>query len=115
MNYILLILAAILIWTMFWLPRQRAKRAVPSLIKVFRDHNAVGRDNAKTIDELGLKFNIPKGVIGKTFRPPDDRLIALQSLMKTHVVQRTNEGKFYLSEDIAVAHTKGNRSKKERQ
>ena len=99
MSYIPIILAGILMWTMFLRPRWRAKNAMPSIIQVFRDHSAVGRDNAKTIDELGFMFNIPKSTIVRMFRPPDHRLMALVSLIKATVVQSTEEGKFYLPEE----------------
>ena len=87
-------------WTMFLRPRWRAKNAMPSIIQVFRDHNAVGRGNAKTIDELGFMVNIPKSTIVRMFRPPDHRLMALLALIKATVVQKTEEGKFYLSDEI---------------
>jgi len=80
-------------------PRQRAKKAMPSIVQVFRDHSAVGRDNAKTIAELGLVFNISKSTIVRMFRPPDHRLMALASLITADVVQTTEEGKYYLSEE----------------
>jgi len=73
---------------------------MPSIVQVFRDHNAVGRDDAKTIDELGFMSNIPKSMIARMFRPPDYRLMALLALLKATVVQRTEEGKFYISEEI---------------
>ncbi len=90
-------------WIMVLRPRWRAKNAMPSIIQVFRDHSAVGRDNAKTIDELGFILNIPKSTIARMFRAPDYRLMALQSLIKATVVQRTEEGKFYLSEENPAA------------
>ena len=103
MGYVFIILALILIWTTFLRPRWRAKKAMPSIVQVFRDHNAVGRDNAKTIDELGFMSNIPKSMIARMFRPPDYRLMALLALLKATVVQRTEEGKFYLSEEEPAA------------
>ena len=99
MAYVFIVLAGIFIWIMFLRPRWRAKNAMPSIVQVFRDHNAVGRDDAKTIDELGFMLNIPKGTIARTFRAPDYRLMALQSLLKATVVQSTEEGKFYFSEE----------------
>ena len=99
MSYVLIVLAGILIWTTFLRPRWRAKNAMPSIIQVLRDHNAVGLHNAKTIDEMGFEFKTPKSTIGRMFRAPDYRLMALQSLIKATVVQMTEEGKLYLSEE----------------
>jgi len=80
---------------------------MPSIIQAFRDHDAIARDNAKTLHELGLEFDIPKSTIARMFRAPDPRFLALQSLMKANVVQRTEEGKFYLVEaDATDANTK---------
>lgn len=84
-------------------PRRRAKQAIPSIIQVFRDHNAVGLRNAKTIDELGFEFKTPKSTIERMFRAPDYRLTVLQSLIKATVVQMTEEGKLYLSEENLAA------------
>jgi len=79
--YVFIVLAGIFVWIMFLRPRWRAKNAMPSIVQVFRDHNAVGRDDAKTIDELGFMSNIPKSMIARMFRPPDYRLMALLALL----------------------------------
>jgi hypothetical protein len=68
---------------------------MPSIIQVFREHSAVGRDNAQTLDELGLEFKTPR-----MFHQPDYRLTALAFLVKANVVQRTEQGKFYISEEL---------------
>ena len=99
MGYVFIVLAGILMWTMILHPKWRAKNAMPSIIQVFRDHSAIGKDNAKTIDELGFVFNIPKSTIARMFRPPNHRLMALVSLIKANVVQRTEDGKFYIPEE----------------
>jgi len=98
MSYVLIILTIILIWTMLLRPRRRAKQAIPSIIQVFRDHNAVGLRNAKTIDELGFEFKTPR-----MFRVPDYRLTALSSLIKATVIQLTEEGKLYLYKENPAA------------
>jgi len=92
MSYVLIILTIILIWTMLLRPRRRAKQAIPSIIQVFRDHNAVGLRNAKTIDETP-----------RMFRVPDYRLTALSSLIKATVIQLTEEGKLYLYKENPAA------------
>ena len=102
MGYAFIALTGILMWVMILRPKWRAKNAMPSIIQVFRDHSAVGKDNAKTIDELGFVFKIHKSTIARMFRPPDHRLMALLSLTKATVVQRTEEGKFYISEETFV-------------
>ncbi len=103
MSYVLIILTIILIWTMLLRPRRRARQAIPSIIQVFRDHNAVGLRNAKTIDEIGFEFKTPKSVIARMFRAPDYRLMALQSLIKSTVIKMTAAGKLYLYEETPAA------------
>jgi len=98
-GYAFIVLAGILTWIWILRPRWRAKNAMPSIVQVLQDHNAVGLHNAKTIDELGFMFNIPKSTIARMFRVPDYRLMALQTLIKATVVQTTEEGKFYLLEE----------------
>jgi len=77
---------------------------MPYIIQYFRDQNAVGKKNAKTINQLGFKFVIPKSKIRRMLRVSDYRLATLQSLMKANIVQGTEKGKLYLSEEnLAVA------------
>jgi len=98
----IVILVVIFVLVLVVLPRWGVRRAVPSVIRIFRERNAVGRGNAKTIDELELKP--PKrNVIAMMFAPRDYRLDALGALMKAKVAQRTEDGKFYLSEEDLVA------------
>ena len=112
MAYALLLLIGIplLIWVWVWRPRRRAKEAEPYIIKFFRDQNAVGKKNAKTVHQLGFKFVIPKSTIRRILRAHDYRVVALHSLTKANVVQRTEKGKLYLSEEyLAVARRKRKR------
>jgi hypothetical protein len=89
------------------LPRWGVRRAIPFVIRIFRNRNAVGKQNAKTIDELGLKPT-RKGMIETMFGPRDYRLAALRSLVKANVVQMTEDRKFYLSEEnLAASKWKG--------
>lgn len=101
------ILVAIFVVVMVALPRRNARRAIPTVIRIFRECDAVGRDNAKAIDELGLKPP-KKGVIGMIFAPPDYRIDALGSLMEANIVQKTEDGKLHLSEEnLAASKWKG--------
>ena len=66
----------------------------------FRQNNAVGPKNARTLEELGLK---PKGILESMGRR-DYKPRALQFLISVNIIQMTEEGKFYLSEeDIALS------------
>jgi len=70
-------------------------RAVPKVIKIFRNHSAIGIKNAKTVQEMGLQ---PKGLIDKMMKPRDYKPRALELLIHINVVQMTEDGKVYLSD-----------------
>ena len=88
---IILILAALI-----FIPRLLMKRAFSNVIKIFRQHNAINDKNAKTIDELGLR---PPTFTQRMFRARDYKPQALDFLIKAEIVQMTEDGKLYLSED----------------
>ena len=91
----LIILVVLLLFVMFVLPQLLLRRAIPSLIRIFRERNAVGADNAKTSEELGLK---PRTVTQSLFKGRDYKVTALQVLKNANVIQSTEDGKLYLSE-----------------
>jgi hypothetical protein len=80
---------------MFILPQYMIARACPRVIKIFRKNSAVGIKNAKSVDELGLR---PPGLIDRMMKLRDYKPRAMQLLMQINVVQMTEEGKVYLSE-----------------
>ncbi len=51
----LVVLGILFIVVVFVVPQWLLVRNVPKVIKIFRENNAVGPKNAKTIEELGLK------------------------------------------------------------
>jgi len=81
---------------MFFIPRWLMGRALRQVIRIFREHNATESKNACTIDELGLR---PPGVLERMMRRRDYKPQALSSLMQAGVIQQTEEGKLYLSEE----------------
>ena len=86
------------------------RKAMFTVIQVFRKHNAVGEQNAKTIKELGL---IPRHIFDP-FKPAlrDYKPQALQSLIIHDIVQVTVDQKLYLSEEnlLAILPTLGPRN-----
>ena len=52
------------------------------------------------IDELGLR---PQGMMGGMFKGRDYNQYALSLLMKADIIQTTEDGKLYLSEDRLLA------------
>ena len=98
MNEVLIIILLIIIAivAMIVLPQWRVKRAVPQVIRIFREYNAIGIKNAKTIDELGLK---PRSMLEQMLKRRDYKQYALQALMRAEIIQMTEDGKLYLSEE----------------
>ncbi|MFC1912245.1 hypothetical protein ACFLXG_03730 [Chloroflexota bacterium] len=105
-NTIAIIVVIILfILTVFVIPTLLFVRNVPKVIRIFRFQNAVGTRNARTVDELGLR---PKPMLQRLFSGRDYKPQALQSLIRANIVQATDEGKLYLSEeDLANSRWRG--------
>lgn len=78
------------------LPQFMLTRNIPKVIRTFREHNAVGEKNAKTIEELGLQ---PRTMFQRMLRRRDYRPQAFQFLIRTTVIEMTEDGKVYLNED----------------
>jgi hypothetical protein len=93
---IIVIMMAFLLFVLFVLPQILLRWAIPSVIRMFRQGNAVGIENAKTIEELGLK---PKNIAQAILRGRDYKITALQVLRNANVLQSTEDGKLYLSKE----------------
>lgn len=91
---ILLFIAVVIV-----VPQWMLSRNVPKVIRIFRHQNAVGAKNAKTIEELGLQ---PKSMFQRMFNRRDYKPQALQFLIRTTVVEMTEEGKVYLNEETLM-------------
>jgi hypothetical protein len=102
---IMFVLVVLLLFVMFILPQLLLRRAIPSVIRIFRQCKAVGVESAKTVEELGLK---PKSMFQAILRGREYKITALQVLRNAHVIQSTEEGKLYLSEkDLSNSRWKG--------
>ena len=82
------ILIALFIIFVFVVPQWLLMRNVPKVIRIFRENNAVGPKNAKTIEELGLK---PKSMFERALRMRDYKPRALQFLMSVTIIDTTEE------------------------
>jgi hypothetical protein len=81
---------------LFFIPRWLVRRASHQVIKIFRKHNATDSKTARTIDELGLR---PPGVLDRMMRRRDYKPHALNALIQAGVIQVTEDGRLYLSEE----------------
>jgi hypothetical protein len=91
----LIILTALMLIIIFVLPQILLRNAVSSVIRNFRRSKAVNAQNAKTIDELGLR---PKSMMQAIFRGAQYKTTALLVLKNAGVIEATEDGKLYLSE-----------------
>jgi hypothetical protein len=92
----LIIFTALLLIIIFVVPQIMLRRATSSIIRTLRQRNAVGAQNAKTIDELGLR---PKSMIQAIFRGAQYKNTAMLVLRNARVIENTEDGKLYLSEE----------------
>ena len=74
----------------------RIRRAASRVIEIFRERNAVGAQQAKTIDELGLR---PPGLLERFGRLRDYKQTALKLLLKAEAIRMTEGGKLYIPEE----------------
>jgi len=92
----LALIIVVFIATMIFLPQFMLARNIPKVIRIFREHNAVGEKNAKTIAELGLQ---PKSMFQRMFARRDYKPQALQFLLRVTIIEMTEDGKVYLNEE----------------
>jgi len=91
-----LILLAIFGISLFILPRFMLKRAMSQVIRIFRVHRSLSKDNAKTVEELGLKSH---SFMERFMKPRDYKPYAIQILARQGILCQTEDGRFYLSEE----------------
>jgi len=81
---------------LFFVPRWLMRRAARQVVRIFRKSNATDSKTARTVDELGLR---PLGVLERMMRRRDYKPQALNALMQAGVIQVTEDGRLYLSEE----------------
>lgn len=78
------------------IPMLMTRRAVHQVVRIFRKQNALSPENARTADELRL---IPLSLGQRIFKARDYKPRALDSLISSNIVQQTEDGKLFLSEE----------------
>jgi len=96
---IIVLLVVVLLLAAFVIPQFLARRAASQVIRIFRINNAIGIKSAKTLDELGLR---PRGMLDNMLKPRDYKPRALQALISANIIQTTEDGKVYLSEESLI-------------
>ena len=90
-----ILLGILFLVVVIFVPQWMLMRNIPKVIKLFRERNAVGEKNAITIEELGLQS---KSIFKRMFNRRDYKPQAFQFLIRASIVEMTDEGKVYLSE-----------------
>jgi hypothetical protein len=93
---ILIFFTVSLLVIIFVIPQIMLRRAISSIIRTFRQGKALDAQNARTIDELGLR---PKSVAQAIFRGTQYKTTALMVLKNAGIIETTEDGKLYLSEE----------------
>ncbi len=93
---IIVLLVAVMLLAMFFIPQWRGKRAVRQVLQIFREHSAIDAKSAKPPEDLGFKH---RGMLEGLLRGRDYKQDALRALMRAEIVQATEDGRLYLSED----------------
>jgi hypothetical protein len=92
--FLILIIAAVLAF--LYIPAFFMRRAITKVRGIFHQHGAIGIENAKTIDELGLS---PANLFQRLTKPRDYKPHALRYLKQAGIVSTTEEGKLYMAEE----------------
>ncbi len=77
----------------------RFRRAIPKVIRTFRELNATNSKTARTLDELGIK--IPSLFSTRLFK--DFKKESLDILIQAGVVVWTEDDRYYLVEDKLIS------------
>jgi hypothetical protein len=72
------------------------RSAIIAVVKLFRKHNALDINNAKTSEDLGI---VPRKFIGPMFKRRDYKPQALDFLLNIKVVRVTEDNRLYFSEE----------------
>lgn len=93
---IILVLALLLLMLLAFMgSRFLFNRAVKQVINAFRDASALSPSKAMTLEDLGLvKRRLFQFGALRDYRP-----MALQILVRGNIIQQTEDGRFFLSEE----------------
>lgn len=91
---LIILMALVAIGFKLVVPPLMTKRAVRPVIERFVMHNALSEANAKSITELGLG---PRGLAERMVSLRDYKPKALDALIGVAIVQRTEDGRVFLS------------------
>jgi hypothetical protein len=94
------VLGVLIVLVAFVLPQLRLRRSITSVIRIFREHNAVEAKNAKKPEQLGIRL---QAVRQSLFSGGNMEAEAVQVLMNASIIQTVEGNKLYLSEEKLAA------------
>lgn len=95
-NIVLLLMAFLLLVAVFVLPRLRMRKSFTTIIRQFRENNAVDPQHARRAEDLKIDF---ESRTPSLFQTGDEESDAARLLLNAGIIQRTEDGKLYLSEE----------------
>jgi len=97
-----LALGILMLIALLVVPGWMIKRNMSKVIQILQLEGAIGIQNAKTLEELGL---VPKTMIQNMFGRRDWKPKALDLLIQTNVVLITEDGKLYITKESLASAT----------
>ena len=94
--FAILIIIILTLLALIFIPTMMTRRAIHQVIKIFRYHNALSAETAKTIDELRLT---PPTLQQRLFRTRDYKPRAVESLKQSGILCTTEDDRIYLAEE----------------
>ena len=98
--FLVILLLALVVVGMFVLPKWRMNRVISQVIQIFREHSAFSIKSARTGDELGFRR---QGMMEGILTRRDYKRYALMALIKAEIIQTTEDGRLYLSEERLIS------------
>ena len=89
---IIIMLAAVIT-----IPRWLIFNAMKRIIKIMKKQNVFNPQNARSAEEMGIA---PLTIWGRMFKMRDYRPQALQHLTELRIVLQTQDGKYYINQEI---------------
>jgi len=93
---VMVLMIGVLIGVMVYIPRLLVKKAVRKIVAQLRERGAINPETATTLKELGL---VQGSYFNRAFRIRNYRPYAVRMLGQAKILQATEEGMVYLSEE----------------
>jgi len=89
------ILVVVLLAVIIVLPQILLRAAIPKVVRILRQHDAVDPEHAVLAQDVGLARS---SLVDRAFKPRDYKPKALLGLIQLEIVHVTDDGRVYLDE-----------------